>query len=119
MLPIRLLLSILALVSISCADSFDKPLAKKTVDLGPSRSTPKTHAKVTCYFFPRFMVKEVDLGEKGADRLSIVPITKGTTPGCIRPQAKSEKIIDPKEWTGYFKGVKNDFVFFIHSRFSP
>src|SRR5205823_14886169 len=111
MLPIRLLLSILVLVSLSCADSFDKPLAKKTVDLGPSRSTPKTHAKVTCYFFSRFMVKEVDLGEKGAARLSIVPIAKGTTPACTRSRARAEKEIDPKEWTGYFKGVKNNFVF--------
>ena len=112
MSPIRLLLIVLALASISSADSFDKPLAKKTVDLGPSRSTPKTHAKVTCYFFASFMVKEVNLGEKGADRLSIVPIAKGASSACTRLRGKSEKVIDPKEWAGYFKGVKNDFIFF-------
>ena len=107
-----LLVVVLALFPVSRADSFDKPLAKKTIDLGPSPSTPKTHAKVTCYFFSGFMVKEVDLGEKGAARLSIVPATKGTASACTRSQAKSEKVIDPKEWTGYFKGVKNNFVFF-------
>jgi hypothetical protein len=112
MAVIRLLFIVLALVSLSGADSFDKPLAKKTIDLGSSRSSPGRHAKVTCYFFSHFMVKEVDLGEKGADRLSIVPITKGTTSGCTRAQGRSEKVINPKEWTGYFKGVKNDFVFF-------
>jgi hypothetical protein len=112
MAGLRLLIVVLALISFSCADSFDKPLAKKTVDLGPSRSSPKIHAKVICFFFSIFMVKEIDLGEKGAARLSIVPLTKGTAAGCTRSQAKSEKVIDPKEWTGYFKGVKNDFVFF-------
>ena len=112
MAVLRLLVVVLALASLSCADSFDKPLAKKTIDLGPSRSTPKTHAKVTCYFFSSFMVKEVDLGEKGAARLSILPTTKGTASACTRSQAKSEKVIDPKEWTGYFKGAKNNFVFF-------
>jgi hypothetical protein len=112
MLSIRLLLTLLILAPLSSAETFDKPLSKKTVDLGPSRSTPSTHAKVTCYFFSTFMVKQVDLGEKGADRLSIVPITKGSPIGCTRSRVKSEKVIDPKDWTGYFKGVKNDFVFF-------
>lgn len=112
MLPLRVLLGLLALASICCAESFDKPLAKKTIDLGPSQSSPKTHAKVTCYFYSGFMVKEVDLGEKGADRLSIVSTVKGTPLTCTRSRSKSEKVIDQKEWSGYFKGVKNNFVFF-------
>jgi hypothetical protein len=112
MSPLRLLLIVLALVSLSCADSFDKPLSKKTVDLGPSPSSPETRAKVTCYFFAKFMVKQVDMGDKGAARLAIVPVTRGVAPGCTRMQGKTEKVISAKEWTGYFKGVKNDFVFF-------
>ncbi len=111
-MPIRLLLCMLALISFSCADSFDKPLTKKTVDLGVSRSSPATRAKVSCYFFNSFMVKEVDLGEKGAARLSIVPITKGAAPVCTWALGKAEKVISQKEWSGYFKGVKKDFVFF-------
>jgi hypothetical protein len=112
MSPLRLLLIVLALVSFSCADSFDKPLSKKTVDLGPSPASSETRAKVTCYFFAKFMVKEVDMGDKGAARLAIVPVARGVVPGCTRAQGKTEKVISPKEWTGYFKGVKNDFVFF-------
>lgn len=111
-MPRRLLLILVALSAICCAESFDKPLAKKTIDLGLSQSSPKTHAKVTCYFYSGFMVKEVDLGEKGADRLSILPIAKGAPLTCTRARGKSEKVIDPKEWSGYFKGAKNNFVFF-------
>ncbi len=111
-MPIRLFFTLLALASICCAGSFDKPLAKKTIDLGPSQSSPKAHAKVTCYFYSGFMVKEVDLGEKGADRLSILPVAKEAPLTCTRARSKAEKVIDSKEWSGYFKGVKNNFVFF-------
>ncbi|HJX83395.1 MAG TPA: hypothetical protein VJ723_03530, partial [Candidatus Angelobacter sp.] len=79
---LRLLLAVLALScvsSLSWAGTFDLPLSKKVVDLGRSESSPGRRAKVTCYFFAHFMVKEVDMGEKGADRLAIVPIEKGKT----------------------------------------
>jgi hypothetical protein len=109
---LRLLLTVLALVSFSGASSFDQPLQKKIVDLGPSKFSSGSHAKVSCYFFLRFMVKEVDLGEKGASRLAIVPIVKGDVPKCTRSREKTEKVINPNEWSGYFKGVKNDLVFF-------
>ena len=112
MSTVRLLLILLALVSLSWAESFDKPLSRKKVDLGPSPSSSETRAKVTCYFFATFMVKEVDMGDKGAARLAIVPVARGVIPGCTRTQGKTEKVINPKEWSGYFKGVKNDFVFF-------
>src|ERR1700694_991987 len=105
MSPARLLLTVLALASLSCADSFDKPLSKKTVDLGPAPSRAESHARVTCYFFANFMVKEVAMGDKGAARLAIVPVTRGVVPACTRAQAKTEKVISSKEWAGYFKGV--------------
>jgi hypothetical protein len=110
--PLRLLLSIFALISFSWAASFDKPVYQRTVDLGPSQSTPGARAKVTCYFFPTFMVKEVDLGEKGANRLAIVPATKIKTRTCSRLYDQDEKVIDSDEWSGYFKGVKGSLVFF-------
>lgn len=112
-MPIRLLITVLALISFSYADSFDKPLQKKTVDLGPSPySLGGTRAKVSCYFFADFMVKEVDMGEKGASRLAIVPIAKGAVPRCTRYRSKTEKVVNSKTWSGYFKGVKNSLVFF-------
>lgn len=110
-MPFRLLVSFLTLTTLAFAGSFDKPLSKKRVDLGPSESDPKTHGKVTCYYYPGFMVKEVDLGEKGADRLAIVPAGK-TAASCTRARSKTEKVVNPGEWSGYFKGVKGNLVFF-------
>ena len=115
-MPFRLLLSFLAMTTLAFAGSFDKPLSKKRVDLGPSEADPKSHGKkihgkVTCYYYPGFMVKEVDLGEKGADRLAIVLAGKTATP-CTRARSKAEKVVNPDEWSGYFKGVKGNLVFF-------
>jgi hypothetical protein len=112
----RLLLSFLALTTLAFAGSFDKPLSKKSVALGPSESNPKSHGKkargkVTCYYYAGFMVKEVDTGEKGAERLAIVPAGKTAAP-CVRARTKAENAVNPDEWSGYFKGVKGNLVFF-------
>jgi hypothetical protein len=121
--PFRLVFRVFILAGLALpaqAASFDKPVFTKTVDLGRSpstpagRATPEIRAKVTCYFFPSFMVKEVDLGEKGAERLAIVPIAnhKDKDHTCSRLRDPGEKEISSDEWTGYFKGVKGDLVFF-------
>ena len=109
---LRLLLCVLALSCVSWAGTFDLPLSKKVVDLGRSEFSPGRHAKVTCYFFARFMIKEVDMGEKGSDRLAIIPIVKGKITKCTKSQDPSEKVVNANEWAGYFKGVKGNFVFF-------
>lgn len=109
---LRIFCAVLLFVGVTTAASFDPPKSKKTVNLGPSRSSPGVRAKVNCYFYSAFMVKEVDLGEKGADRLSIVPIAKGVLPRCARVRSKTEMVVNPDEWSGYFKGVKSDLVFF-------
>jgi hypothetical protein len=103
---------ILAMSTLAWAGSFDKPVSKRTVDLGGSSSSPQAHAKVTCYFFPTFMVKEVDFGEKGASRLAIVPSSKRNLPPCSRLRDQTEKVVNPDDWSGYFKGVKGNLVFF-------
>jgi hypothetical protein len=109
--PLRLLVAVLTLHSLAWAGSFDQPVFKRTVDLGPSKSSTGTRVKVTCYFFPHFMVKQVDAGEKGAERLAIVP-GKIKDHTCSRLRDQGEKEINSDEWTGYFKGVKGDLVFF-------
>jgi hypothetical protein len=112
---LRLLACVLAWTSVALTAqtaSFDKPQFTKTVDLGPSRSTPGARAKVTCYFFSSFMVKEVDMAEKGAARLAIAPAIKSKLRTCSRLRDEGEKEINSDEWTGYFKGVKGDLVFF-------
>jgi hypothetical protein len=114
--PLRLLLSVLVFLSIAAsvsrAGSFDEPVLKKTIDLGPARYNPRKHGKVTCYFFRDFMVKVVDMGEKGAERLAIVPAGKSKVRTCSRLYEPGEKTINPDDWTGYFRGVKGNFVFF-------
>lgn len=110
----RVLCSILAFSSLAVAGTFDKPLATKTVDLGPSKSNPPgrlnpVHDVVRCYYFPAFMVKEVDLQEKGAERLAVVPAGK-ILPPCTRGRGQTERVV--KDWSGYFKGVKGRLVFF-------
>jgi hypothetical protein len=113
----RLAPGIVALICLALparAASFDKPLFTKTVELGAAKSGPQNRAKVTCYFFANFMVKEVDIGEKGAERLAIVPVTnrKDKEHTCSRLRDVGEKEISSDEWSGYFKGVKGDLVFF-------
>lgn len=103
---------LLIAASIAHAGSFDKPVLKKTIDIGPARYNPGTHGKVNCYFFPDFMVKEVDMGEKGAERLAIVPTGKSKVRDCSRLREPGEKVINPDDWSGYFMGVKGDLVFF-------
>ena len=116
---LRLLFSIFALSSLAFAGTFDKPVSTRVVDWGPSRSNPagrnpkdQTRAKVTCYYFSGFMVKEVDMGEKGAERLALVPIRKHEPHTCSRLRDVGEKDINSDDWSGYFMGVKGRLVFF-------
>lgn len=98
--------------SLSWAASFDQPVSKRTIDLGPSRFSPNVRAKVTCYYFRSFTVKEVDGGDKGAERLAIVPVGKDKLHTCSRMRDVGEKVINSDDWSGYFMGVKGDLVFF-------
>jgi hypothetical protein len=92
------------------ASIFDAPRSTKVVKL-PTASGAK--AAVTCRYYPSFMVKEVDEGEIGASQLAIVPTTKDSTaPTCARNNLPNQKTIAPNDWSGYFKGVKGDYVFF-------
>lgn len=100
------------LVSLGGASSFDQPRSKRIVDLGPSPSGFGARIKVSCYLFSKFMVKQVDTGEKGAERLAIIPVAQDHVPRCTRARDKAEVVINPDDWSGYFKGVKNDLVFF-------
>jgi hypothetical protein len=108
----RLLCAVVTLGSLAWAAGFDKPLSKKTVELGPSSAFSQNRAKITCYWFAHFMVKEVDLGEKGAWRLAIVHGSKKSVPDCTRLREKGEIVVNPDDWSGYFKGVKGNLVFF-------
>lgn len=96
----------------SAVGSFDAPL-KEVIDFGASpyylnpQSAP--HIKLSCFYFPTFMVKEYDEGQKSAEWLAIVPTGNGAAASCTRSHAPDEMVID---WWGYFEGAKMNLVFF-------
>jgi uncharacterized membrane protein len=88
---------------------FDKPLQVKEVDLGIApNTTTEQHAWVRCLYFADFMVKEIDLAEKGAEQISIVPAAAQISP-CQRDNVPSEIVIDG--WHGYVEGIKTPYLF--------
>jgi hypothetical protein len=89
---------------------FDPPLDAQKRALPAAKNAAK--ATLTCSYYPHFMVKQIDEGEVGAAQLSIVPGEAAHKPACQRANLPAEKVIDVKDWSGYFKGVKGDYVFF-------
>lgn len=85
---------------------FDQPVAVDNLDLPPSKDNPDAKPAVNCYRYKGFMVKEVDLGEVGAEKLAILP----ENAKCEREDATEKKVTDPV--AGYFLGVKGNLVFF-------
>lgn len=110
-MPSRLILGLFLLASLSWGQTFDKPVRKQRVDLRKTPNPLTDRARVTCYFFPNFMVKEVDMGEVGAERLGIVPVTPQSMGKCARARSKEEIVIPAEQWSGYFMGVKKDYLF--------
>lgn len=89
---------------------FDKPLKVVRTALPRDRDNPDAKPEVRCSYYVHFMVKEVDLGEIGADQLSILP-AKEDRP-CRKENARDEKVLSADDWTGYFKGVAGNYIFF-------
>jgi hypothetical protein len=83
---------------------FDAPVKTDVKSLPKDSYNPQAKPKLTCTRYAAFAVKEVDRGEKGAEKLAIIPADAPCavdTPGEIR--------IDME---GYFKGVIGDYIFF-------
>ena len=97
----------------AAANLFDTPAKTLRLPLAADPANPTDKVHLSCFYFPHFMVKEVDLGELGAEQLSFIPIAAGQKkPVCIRENAPAEKVISPDDWSGYFWGVKGNYVFF-------
>lgn len=98
------------------ASLFDKPLREQHLTLPPNPAdpNPEAHPKVSCWYYPGLMVKEVDLDwVKGAAQLSMVHVQKGKpAPVCKRENIDGEHVVDGQEWSGYFQGVRQGYVFF-------
>jgi hypothetical protein len=99
-----------AIAAKSANPIFDPPLDTQKRTLPASKDTPKS--TMTCSYYPHFMVKQIDAGEVGAAELSIVPGEATHKPPCQRATLPGEKVLDAKDWSGYFKGVKGDYAFF-------
>jgi len=100
----------LAVSAEAAAPLFDKPTKQVKQALPKDKDNPQAKPALTCVYFPHFMVKQIDLGEPGADQLSILPIAAGgAAPACKRDNVAGEIVL--KEWSGYFKGVKGDYIF--------
>lgn len=93
-------------------EGFDAPVEKTIVDLGPSpyyRPTQHVRKKLTYYYYSTFTVKQYDEGQKGAEWLSIVPLSHAV---CTRTHSKGENVLTWREWSGYFWGAKGRFAIF-------
>jgi hypothetical protein len=89
-----------------------KPLATTRLPLPHDPDNPQGKALLTCFYFPGLMVKQVDLGEVGAEQVSFVAVPPGGAKvPCRRENAAGEMVINPADWAGYFKGVKGGYVF--------
>jgi hypothetical protein len=100
---------------VADAESFDKPVQTKVVDMGPSSLLMRREdVKLTCFYYPKFMIKQLDdPGNKGALLIAIVPVRPGYRPECIRGRTAGERVF--KDWDRYFEGVKHDLVFLYDS----
>jgi hypothetical protein len=93
---------------------FDKPLREQHLTLPPNPTdpNPQAHPRVSCYYYPDFMVKQVDLEWiKGARQLSVIRTQKGQPAAvCQRENIDSENVIT--DWSGRFMGVRQGYAFF-------
>jgi hypothetical protein len=111
--PLSLLLgaNVALAVDYGYDPGFEKPTAKVEHPVLPSKEILDSRAHVTCYEFSNFGVLEVDLGEIGAERLSLLAaLKKGDKRTCVRDDKTGEK---PTGLTDhYFWGVKGPYAFF-------
>ena len=107
------MLAPLACAAAAAPSPFDTPLKVARVALPRDPEFPQANPKVSCFYFPRFMVKEIDMGEVGANQLSILPTPSGSSKTtCRQANGPDERVVDAKDWSGYFGGVKGDYVIF-------
>jgi hypothetical protein len=93
---------------------FDHPLREVVVDLGLSEfyePRRNVHNTLACYYYPKFLVKQLDFREKGAEWVGIVPVRGDKEPACAQSKDDGELRVDQNDWDGYFSGVVGEMVF--------
>ncbi len=91
---------------------YDKPLEVRHVKLKPDPDNPQQKREVSCFTYPHFVLKQVDFGEVGAERLSVIAGTPGKTTPCREEKEQDEYVIPVDVWSGYFDGVKSGYAVF-------
>jgi len=115
LLVVTVVLGNSALASVALAESFDEPLRKMVVDLGPSPSQgqlpgSRFRVKLSCSYYPAFVIKELDDdGLKGTRWVTIVPVSDGQVPACRRSHGSKDRFIAQEWWS--FIGVKGSLLF--------
>ncbi len=112
-------LALTLFVSLCCASAaqaaarFDSPLSHEHLPLARDPVNPQAEAWLDCIVHPGFVVKQVDRGEVGAERLAITRLAPGQkAPACRVAPARGERTIPESDGAGYFMGVKGRFAFF-------
>ena len=109
---VSLVLGNLTSSSFASAESFDKPVRKTVVELGPPSLMPSRGGQIqlSCFYYPDFMVKQlVDPSEKGTQWVTIDPVRNGDSPGCRQSHSPMERFIAEDGW--FFIGAKGSRVF--------
>jgi len=113
LLVIAIVLGNLASGFVASAESFDQPVRKTVVDLGPSSYLmPKNPSRIQlfCFYYADFMVKELNNpGLKGVRWVTLTPVINGGLPACRPANAFAERFM-AKGWWG-FEGVKGPLLF--------
>ena len=94
------------------ASVFDAPLQTRHVRLPLDPQNPKAKRQVSCFYYRSIVVKQVDYGEVGAERLALLPVVSGNARPCRAVSEANEHVISSDSWSGYFKGVKSEYAFF-------
>ena len=94
------------------AEPFDAPLKVRTLRLPPDPQNSRSKRQVSCYYYRSIVIKQVDLGEVGADRLGLLPVLSRAATQCHAEQGPNEYDLPPETWSGQFRGVKADYAFF-------
>lgn len=104
--------SVIVAASISFAGAsdsaapFDRPVKVDVVALPRDELNPDAKPKITCSRYSTFTVKEIDLGEVGAEKLVLL----AADAPCERA-GERERVIED-DTAGYVMGVSAGFVFF-------
>jgi hypothetical protein len=91
---------------------FDSPLKVRNVRLAADPQNPKIRRQVTCFYYRSIVIKQVDYGEVGADRLALLPVLSRNATQCHEDREALEYVVPADLWSGYFRGVKADYAFF-------